>query len=73
MIIKDIREWIKATYISHLEFCGYEPHTTIWTPYYSIRRPKIVCVDGFEVSIQGGPHLYSTPKKFIDKYEKMDM
>ena len=24
MIIKDIREWIKATYVSHKEFCGYE-------------------------------------------------
>jgi hypothetical protein len=34
----------------------------------STRLPKIVCTDGFEMSVQVGFSLYSTPKKVAKRY-----
>ena len=82
MVIKDIREWIKTTYVSHEEFCGYEkPQNSVpfgfidqkSIQWHYMKRPKIVCVDGFEVSIQGGVGIYSNPKDFSDEYEDMEI
>ena len=39
----------------------------------STRLPKIVCVDGFEMSVQVGHSLYSTPKKVAKRYSEVEI
>ena len=39
----------------------------------SSRLPQIVCVDGFEMSVQVGYHLYSEPKKVAKRYSKVEV
>lgn len=44
-----VNEYLKATF--HME------------NGFSMPRPRILCKDGFEFSVQAGKHLYSTPKQ----------
>ena len=39
----------------------------------SSRLPHIVCADGFEMSVQVGYSLYSTPKKIAKRYSKVEI
>ena len=39
----------------------------------SSRLPQIVCVDGFEMSVQVGTHLYSEPKKVAKRYSAVEI
>ena len=39
----------------------------------STRLPKIVCVDGFKMSVQVGFSLYSTPKKVAKRYSAVEI
>ena len=39
----------------------------------SSRLPNIVCVDGFEMSVQVGAHLYSEPKKVAKRYSAVEI
>ena len=39
----------------------------------SSRLPQIVCVDGFEMSVQVGFSLYSTPKKVAKRYTAVEI
>ena len=39
----------------------------------SSRLPHIVCVDGFEMSVQVGFSLYSTPKKVAKRYSAVEI
>ena len=39
----------------------------------SSRLPQIVCVDGFEMSVQVGFHLYSEPKKVAKRYSAVEV
>ena len=39
----------------------------------SSRLPHIVCVDGFEMSVQVGYSLYSEPKKIAKKYSAVEI
>ena len=39
----------------------------------STRLPHIVCVDGFEMSVQVGFSLYSTPKKVAKRYSAVEI
>ena len=39
----------------------------------STRLPKIVCADGFEMSVQVGFSLYSTPKKVAKRYTAVEI
>ena len=39
----------------------------------SSRLPHIVCVDGFEMSVQVGAHLYSEPKKVAKRYSAVEI
>ena len=39
----------------------------------STRLPKIVCSDGFEMSVQVGYSLYSTPKKVAKRYSAVEI
>ena len=39
----------------------------------SSRLPHIVCVDGFEMSVQVGAHLYSEPKKVAKRYSEVEI
>ena len=39
----------------------------------STRLPKIVCSDGFEMSVQVGSSLYSTPKKVAKRYSAVEI
>ena len=39
----------------------------------SSRLPHIVCSDGFEMSVQVGSHLYSTPKKVAKRYSAVEI
>ena len=37
------------------------------------RNPKLVCKDGFTMSVQAGQSLYSTPKDVADEYEEAEV
>ena len=39
----------------------------------SSRLPHIVCADGFSMSVQVGPHLYSEPKKVAKRYSAVEI
>ena len=39
----------------------------------SSRLPHIVCADGFEMSVQVGHSLYSTPKKVAKRYSAVEI
>ena len=39
----------------------------------STRLPKIVCSDGFSMSVQVGSSLYSTPKKVAKRYSAVEI
>ena len=39
----------------------------------STRLPKIVCVDGFKMSVQVGSSRYSTPKKVAKRYSAVEI
>ena len=39
----------------------------------STRLPKIVCSDGFEMSVQVGYNLYSEPKKVAKRYSAVEI
>ena len=39
----------------------------------SSKLPHIVCSDGFEMSVQVGSHLYSTPKKVAKRYSAVEI
>ena len=39
----------------------------------SSRLPQIVCVDGFEMSVQVGYSLYSEPKKVAKRYSAVEI
>jgi hypothetical protein len=39
----------------------------------SSRLPKIICSDGFEMSVQVGFSLYSTPKKVAKRYSAVEI
>ena len=39
----------------------------------STRLPKIVCSDGFTMSVQVGHSLYSTPKKVAKRYSAVEI
>ena len=39
----------------------------------STRLPKIVCSDGFKMSVQVGFSLYSTPKKVAKRYSAVEI
>jgi len=36
-------------------------------------RPRIVCMDGFEMSVQGNEICYSIPKKVTTEFEAMEI
>ena len=89
MIIRDINEWIKATHVPSMEFCGEEvdPEKTILDfvdkigsakliqiiEWTHVNRPVIVCVDGFSFSCQGHQGSYSYPKHNSDYYDRMEI
>ena len=39
----------------------------------STRLPKIICSDGFSMSVQVGSSLYSTPKKVAKRYSAVEI
>ena len=39
----------------------------------STRLPKIICSDGFEMSVHVGSSLYSTPKKVAKRYTAVEI
>lgn len=34
---------------------------------------EIVCRDGFRMSVQAGPHMYSTPRDWVDHYDEVEV
>lgn len=39
----------------------------------SFPYPRIVCADGFSMSVQGGEYLYSEPRADVDYYTKVEV
>ena len=39
----------------------------------SSHTPKVVCKDGFEMSVQAGQSLYSEPRDVADSYEEAEV
>ena len=37
------------------------------------RNPHVICVDGFEMSVQAGENLYSSPKALSDNYTDVEI
>lgn len=40
---------------------------------YSELKPKIICNDGFEISVQAGIGLYSSPRKYAKEYTSFEL
>ncbi len=40
---------------------------------YVVRRPRVICSDGFSISIQAGPGMYSTPRTFSKNYTHVEL
>ena len=84
MVIKSIEEWMKATYVSSMEYCGEEISPTI-NPFTNfiinqkcnewlfLRKPRLYCMDGFNMSLQGGYGMYSRPEYNADYYYEMEI
>lgn len=58
----DLREWLKRTY--KIDKYGFLK-----------TRPRIVCSDGFSMSVQAGYYLYSTPRVNLESgnYTKVEI
>ena len=39
----------------------------------SSHTPKVVCKDGFKMSVQAGQSLYSEPRDVVDSYERAEV
>ena len=39
----------------------------------SSHTPKVICNDGFEMSVQAGQSLYSEPRDVVDSYEEAEV
>ena len=83
MIKMTIYDWMKATHITSLEFCGVDyshidesfklPMNRKSIEWSIITRQRLYCNDGFSMSVQGGFHAYSEPRKPSDFYESMEV
>ena len=73
MIITDINEWVKATYISKEEYLDGKTEDCYNLIYDYINRDRIVCVDNFSFSVQGGVGMHSDPREQSDKYLTMEI
>jgi len=88
--MSSIIDWMKATYVSSLEYCGEdiddcdleEPYLNILNYindkklsyiFGSVKKPRLYCLDGFNISIQGGYGNYSNPKKTVEIYDTMEI
>ncbi len=47
------------------KFTGYQVSTML--------RPRIICKDGFSMSVQGNEMAYSIPRKFVTEYQAMEV
>ncbi len=61
--MSDIRNWLSATYLS-------DDERKMNVVYH---RPRIVCVDGFSMSVQGSFVSYSEPRSTVEFYESMEI
>jgi len=82
IIIKDIKKWMAILYISEEEYRNskdyskYSPNFASSPPfvmYNYIHKPKVHCVDGFIISIQGHEGTYSNPRGISKIYETMEI
>lgn len=39
----------------------------------NVRRERIMCADGFTMSVQAGPGLYSCPRAVADSYTEVEV
>lgn len=62
----NINEYLlKHKYIEHLDKSGYE---------YRRQTPRLICADGFHVSVQVGENLYCTPRmNDLDYYFEVEL
>ena len=65
----NINEFIK----NNLKVTSYSTDPSMSHMLTSTRLPKIVCEDGFEMSVQVGFSLYSTPKKVAKRYTAVEI
>ena len=65
----NINEFIK----NNLKVTSYSTDPSMSHMLTSTRLPKIVCEDGFEMSVQVGFSLYSTPKKVAKRYSAVEI
>jgi hypothetical protein len=73
MVIKDIKDWIKATYISREEYITDNDEHIYKSLYDYVNRDRIVCIDGFSFSVQGNTGMYSEPREYTDEYLTMEI
>ena len=64
-----INEFIKK----NLKVVNHSTDPSLSHMLTSTRLPKIVCSDGFEMSVQVGSSLYSTPKKVAKRYSAVEI
>jgi len=51
----------------------YRKCETITPTLTSCHTPHIRCSDGFKMSVQAGPSLYSTPRTVADRYSTVEV
>ena len=69
MMKTNINEFIK----NNLKVTNHSRDSLMNHMLTSTRLPKIVCSDGFEMSVQVGFSLYSTPKKVAKRYSAVEI
>ena len=72
----NIEEYLKFVYIEKdIVFSKLPKYNSVLDSkyLYNYINPKIICNDGFSISVQGGPWYYSTPKEKTDVYLELEI
>ena len=68
-----LKEFLNITYISKDDYFRMNKDIQKFDSLYFYRYPRIYCKDGFNISVQGGHGLYSTPDKKSKIYENLEI
>ena len=74
-----VNQWFQRFYPpanlepDRLEFCGYSGVRRYYRDYHNV-FPRMICADGFSMSVQGHSGAYSSPRDdFADSYATVEI
>lgn len=64
----NVNEYLKATIKAHMVNLFYKAKA------YSVNRPRVVCTDGFSISVQASENHYCEPREnFLNEYKTVEL